>query len=85
MVKVRHTSRVGKGGHHAPPGNQFLFDAARQKKLCRKRLAMLKSCQNVSHTFYVQISAVIIENSLLWYISANSACKYANKIFIPIF
>ena len=33
----------------------------------------------------MQISAAIIENSLLWYISANSACKYANKIDIPIF
>ena len=33
----------------------------------------------------MQINAAIIENSLLCYISANSACKYANKIFIPIF
>ena len=46
---------------------------------------MLKSRQNVSYTFFMQISAAIIENYLLWYISAKCACKYVHKIFIPIF
>ena len=42
------------------------------KKMRRKRLAMLTSCQNVPRTICMQISAAITESSFVGHISVNN-------------
>ena len=70
-VQRPHISCAGGRGYRAPLGNQLLLDVSR--KYHRKRLAMLKSWQNVPHTFFMQIRDAISEKYIFCHILANSA------------
>ena len=62
----------------------FLISVSLLEKRCWKWWAMLKSCQHVPSTIYMQISAAIMETSILT-ISANVALKWTNKVSEPMF
>ena len=71
--------------HPPPPGNQFLIDVSRLEKYNRKRFAVLKSCYNVPHTIFMQISDAITGKCIFRHTSANSAHSSTIKVSNPMF
>jgi len=63
----------------------FLSGTTRLTKTRRKRLAMLKSCQNVPCMSFMQISAAITEKDVFGFILANNAYILTKKVSIPMF
>ena len=53
--------------------NILLIGITRSEKIRRNPFAMLTSQQNVPRSFFMQISADIIEKTICHYISANIA------------
>jgi len=74
-----------KKGCHALPGNIFLIGTTRLTKTRRKRLAMLKSCQNVPCMSFMQISAAITEKDVFGCILANNVYILGLTIMIKAF
>ena len=79
-------SLIGRRGYRVPctPRNILLIGVIRSDKIGRKRFAMLTSQQNVPRIILKQISAAIIEISILHYISANIVHNRTNKVFRPM-
>ena len=66
------------------PGNQFLTIVSRLEKYHRKRFAVLKICQNVPRTIFMQISAAIAGKYMCCHISAQSADSATFKVSRPM-
>ena len=73
---------AGRRRYRAHPGNQLIIDVSRLEKYHRIRFPLLKNCQNVPYTIFIQISAAITGKCMFRHISAQSSTF---KVCSPMF